>query len=70
MWHGIGLVKAFLYVHNLSMIQPKPRGRPPIKNPSTARVEFRCTPQEKAWYRRKAGTKGVSKWLKWLADKS
>ena len=51
------------------MIQPKRSGRPPIKNPSTARVEFRCTPQEKAVYRRKAGTKGVSAWLKGLADK-
>jgi hypothetical protein len=52
------------------MDKPKrPRGRPPIKNPATARVEFRCTPQEKAGYRRKAGAKGVSKWLKSLADR-
>jgi hypothetical protein len=53
-----------------AMEKPKrPRGRPPIKNPATARVEFRCTPQEKSGYRRKAGKKGVSAWLKELADK-
>ena len=53
------------------MDKPKrPRGRPPIKNPATARVEFRCTPQEKAGYKRKAKPQGVSAWLKGLADKS
>jgi hypothetical protein len=53
------------------MDKPKrPRGRPPIKNPATARVEFRCTPQEKAGYRRKAKPQGVSAWLKGLADKA
>lgn len=47
----------------------RPRGRPPIGNvAATARVEFRCTPQEKREYRRKAGKQGVSKWLKTLAD--
>ena len=69
MRRATGLVKSFLYVHNSPMNQPKRRGRPPIKNPSVARVEFRCTPQEKATYRRKAGKQGVSKWLKGLADK-
>jgi hypothetical protein len=52
------------------MDKPKrPRGRPPIDNPATARVEFRCTPQEKREYRRKAKPKGLSEWLKGLADK-
>lgn len=62
------LVKSFLYVQNRPMTKPR-RGRPPIQNPATARVEFRCTPQEKSAYRRKAGKQGVSKWLKGLADK-
>ena len=53
------------------MDQPKKRrGRPPIKNPATAVVRFRCTPQEKAGYRRKAKPLGLSAWLKGLADKS
>jgi hypothetical protein len=51
------------------MDKPK-RGRPPIKNPSTARVEFRCTPQEKRGYKTKAKPKGLSAWLKGLADKA
>jgi hypothetical protein len=55
------------------MDQPKrPRGRPPLKNPSTARVEFRCTPLEKKGYRAKARRDGfsgnVSAWLKKRAD--
>jgi hypothetical protein len=54
------------------MDKPKRRGRPPIKNPSTARVEFRCTPQEKRGYRAKARRDGfsgnVSAWLKKRAD--
>lgn len=53
------------------MDKPKrPRGRPPIQDPATARVEFRCTPQEKKTYRRKAKPKGLSEWLKGLADKA
>lgn len=53
------------------MDKPKrPRGRPPLKNAATARVEFRCTPQEKAGYRRKAGKQGISAWLKGLADRA
>jgi hypothetical protein len=47
----------------------KPRGRPRLKNPATARVGFRCTPQEKKGYKAKAGKKGVSKWLRGLADR-
>jgi hypothetical protein len=51
--------------------QPKrPRGRPPIKNAATARVGFRCTPDEKKAYRKKAKPKGVSAWLRELADKA
>ena len=51
------------------MDKPKrPRGRPPIKNPSTARVGFRCTPQEKKGYKAKAKPLGVSAWLRKLAD--
>lgn len=66
-----GLVKDYLCVHNPPMDQPKKsRGRPRIKNPATARVGFRCTPQEKQGYRRKAKPKGVSAWLRELADKA
>ena len=55
------------------MDKPKrPRGRPPVDNPSTARVDFRCTPDEKALYKRKAkrAKKGLSAWLKGLADEA
>jgi hypothetical protein len=53
------------------MDKPKrPRGRPPIKNPATARVGFRCTPQEKKGYKAKAKPLGVSAWLKGLAEKA
>jgi hypothetical protein len=48
----------------------KARGRPPLKNPATARVGFRCTPQEKRGYKAKAKPKGVSAWLRDLADKA
>jgi hypothetical protein len=59
-----------MYGLESGMDKPKrPRGRPPIKNPATARVEFRCTPQEKAVYRKKAKPKGLSAWLKGLADR-
>lgn len=53
----------------MSKSEPKKRGRPPIKNPATARVGFRCTKQEKAEYKRKAKPKGLSAWLRNLADK-
>lgn len=49
----------------------RPRGRPPIGDrAATDRVEFRCTPQEKREYRKKAGIVGISAWLKDLADKA
>jgi hypothetical protein len=53
------------------MDKPKrPRGRPPLpaKERGTKQVHFRCTAAEKASYRRKAGAKGISAWLKKLAD--
>lgn len=48
------------------------RGRPPLpaKDKATQQVHFRCTAQEKASYRRKAKPKGISAWLKELADKA
>lgn len=66
----VQLLSRVIFVRTVApMDKPKlPRGRPPIKNPSTARVEFRCTPQEKRGYKVKAGKQGVSKWLKTLAD--
>ena len=55
------------------MTQPKPRGRPPLpaKERSTKQVHFRCTAAEKAEYKRKAKAagKGLSDWLKGLADR-
>lgn len=48
----------------------RPRGRPPIDNPATDRVGFRCTPDEKESYRKKAGDLGISAWLKELAEKA
>lgn len=54
------------------MNQPKKRGRPPLpaKERSTKQVHFRCTAAEKRSYREKAGAKGISAWLKELADKA
>jgi hypothetical protein len=50
---------------------PRPRGRPPLGDKAaTDFIRFRCTPQEKAGYRRKAKPKGLSAWLKGLADKA
>lgn len=51
---------------------PKRRGRPPLpaKERSTKQVHFRCTAAEKAEYKRKAKPKGLSEWLKGLADKA
>jgi hypothetical protein len=54
------------------MTQPKKRGRPPLpaKERSTKQVHFRCTAAEKRSYREKAGAKGLSAWLKKLADEA
>jgi hypothetical protein len=51
------------------MDKPK-RGRPPLpaKERATEQVHIRCTAAEKASYRRKAKPKGISTWLKKLAD--
>lgn len=48
------------------------RGRPPLpdKERATKQVHFRCTATEKASYVRKAKPKGLSAWLKELADKA
>lgn len=50
----------------------KPRGRPtlPAKERATEQIHVRCTKAEKAEYKRKAKPKGVSTWLKDLADKA
>lgn len=49
----------------------RPRGRPPIKDPATARVEMRVTPAEKDKYARAARRAKVplSAWLKVIADR-
>lgn len=48
------------------------RGRPslPAKERATEQIHVRCTKAEKAEYKRKARPKGVSTWLKDLADKA
>lgn len=55
------------------MDQPKrPRGRPPIADPATARVEIRVTPAEKAKYAKAAKrdrAPSLTAWLKGLADR-
>lgn len=62
----------FVYPIIKAMNQPKKRGRPPLpaKERSTKQVHFRCTAAEKASYKRKAKPKGISAWLKELADKA
>ena len=52
------------------MTQPKRRGAPKklASERASKQVHFRCTAAEKASYRRKAGDKGISAWLKKLAD--
>ena len=57
----------------MPMNQPKKRRGAPKKPPherATQQVHFRCTAAEKASYRRKAKPKGISAWLKELADKA
>lgn len=50
----------------------KPRGRPPLpaKERASEQIHVRCTKTEKSSYRKKAGAKGISAWLKELADKA
>lgn len=54
------------------MKQPakRPRGAPKKADPATEVARFRCTPEEKAGYFRKAKKAGkkLSPWLKGLAD--
>jgi hypothetical protein len=66
-----GVVKGYFRQYTYLMDKPKRKGgRPPkpAKDRASARVDFRCTAAEKAAYRRKAGAKGISAWLKKLAD--
>lgn len=54
------------------MPEPKrPRGRPPVADPATARVEVRVTPAEKDKYLRAARRAKVAlgAWLKAIADR-
>lgn len=54
------------------MNQPKrPRGRPPLKDPASVRINVRVTPGDRAKYRAAAKKAGVSLslWLKALADR-
>lgn len=56
------------------MNQPKrPRGRPPLKDPASVRINVRVTPGEREGYKAKAkrdGAPSLSQWLKTLADKA
>jgi hypothetical protein len=55
------------------MDKPKrPRGRPPLKDPASVRINVRVTPGERERYRdkaRKAKAPSLSAWLKALADR-
>jgi predicted HicB family RNase H-like nuclease len=54
------------------MNQPKRgRGRPPLKDPASVRINVRVTPGDRERYRRAAKAAGVSLsvWLKALADR-
>lgn len=66
-----GLQELFLW-DRISPMTTAKRGRPklPAKDRATRQVHFRCTAAEKASYRKKAGVKGISAWLKELADKN
>lgn len=62
-----------LFVYPIIKAMKRPRGRPslPAKERSTKQVHFRCTAAEKRSYKEKAKAagKGLSAWLKDLADK-
>jgi hypothetical protein len=55
------------------MDKPKrPRGRPPVKDPASVRINVRVTPSERDGYKtkaRKARAPSLSAWLKGLADR-
>lgn len=67
-----GLQGLFLCDIISAMTPKRGRGRPPLpaKERATKQVHFRCTAAEKAEYKRKAKPKGLSAWLKDLADKA
>ena len=67
------LVKDYLYGHNYRMEPVKrPRGRPPIEEPETDRVELRVSPERKARYRAAAerAGKGLATWAKAVLDRA
>lgn len=68
-----GIANIFVYPI-ITAMKPAKRGRPPLpaKERSTKQVHFRCTAAEKAEYKRKAraAQKGLSDWLKGLADEA
>lgn len=50
----------------------RPRGRPPIKDPASVRINVRVTPAERDGYKAKAKrakAPSLSAWLKGLADR-
>jgi hypothetical protein len=50
----------------------RPRGRPPVKDPASVRINVRVTPAERDGYKtkaRKARAPSLSAWLKGLADR-
>ena len=49
----------------------RPRGRPPLKDPASVRINVRVTPSEREAYKAKAkrAKAGLSAWLKGLADR-
>lgn len=68
------LCKLFVRTKINGMDNPKrtKRGRPPIENPETERLEFRVTPERKAKYE-KAATKAkatLSSWAKKVLDRN
>ena len=50
----------------------KPRGRPPVENPSSAQIHVRATPDDKARYAKAAGRRGLtlSGWIKAVLDRA
>lgn len=50
----------------------RPRGRPPVDNPRTARINWRVTPERQERYKRaaKGAKKTLTGWLDDLADEA
>ncbi len=58
---------------NSIMDKPKrPRGRPPVENPSSDRIDIRVAPEDKARYFRAAEKAGetLSAWIKGVLDRA